>query len=295
MPSQSTVSTLITDLDNTLWDWFEIWYASFRAFLDALVEKTGLAESHWLPEIQSVHERHGTAEYAFVLEELPTICHRYDSSTLLDEFSSVIEAHRTERKRATQLYPTVLDTLTTLKNEGVQIIAFSESLAFYTIRRIRNTGLDGLIDYVYTPPDHGLPDGVELHDVRALPDHHYMLSQTVHCTLPRGMMKPAPEMLQCIAVKHNATKYRTIYIGDNLVKDIHMAQQAEVTDVHAKYGESHNDPRYELLRAVTHWSSAMVEKERLTTIEDISPTYVLNNNFSELKQLFRFVSFDNGD
>ena len=30
---------LVTDLDNTLWDWFEAWYQSFSALVDALVNQ----------------------------------------------------------------------------------------------------------------------------------------------------------------------------------------------------------------------------------------------------------------
>ena len=31
------VSTVVTDLDNTLYDWFEFWFASFGAMLRVLV------------------------------------------------------------------------------------------------------------------------------------------------------------------------------------------------------------------------------------------------------------------
>ena len=33
---------LITDLDNTLWDWFAAWYESFSALLDGLVALSGV-------------------------------------------------------------------------------------------------------------------------------------------------------------------------------------------------------------------------------------------------------------
>ncbi len=34
---------LITDLDNTLWDWFEAWYESFSALLDGLATQIDAA------------------------------------------------------------------------------------------------------------------------------------------------------------------------------------------------------------------------------------------------------------
>jgi hypothetical protein len=46
------VSLLITDLDNTLFDWFGIWHASFSAMLDKTVELSGVPrevlEAEWI-------------------------------------------------------------------------------------------------------------------------------------------------------------------------------------------------------------------------------------------------------
>ena len=39
---KQTVSVVIADLDNTLFDWFEIWYNSFNAMLTSLVDKSGI-------------------------------------------------------------------------------------------------------------------------------------------------------------------------------------------------------------------------------------------------------------
>ena len=41
MPERKSV--VITDLDNTLFDWFEIWYQSFTALLDCLAKDSGRA------------------------------------------------------------------------------------------------------------------------------------------------------------------------------------------------------------------------------------------------------------
>lgn len=38
---------LITDLDNTLGEWFEAWYQSFSALLNGLHEMTALTRSAW--------------------------------------------------------------------------------------------------------------------------------------------------------------------------------------------------------------------------------------------------------
>ncbi len=45
------IDTVITDLDNTLFDWLAPWYAPFRAMLDVLVEESGVPE-----EVRAVPE-----------------------------------------------------------------------------------------------------------------------------------------------------------------------------------------------------------------------------------------------
>ena len=63
-------TVLITDLDNTLFDWFEMWHNSFMAMLDQIAKISGISTEALKPEIKKVHQRHGTSEYAFLIEEL---------------------------------------------------------------------------------------------------------------------------------------------------------------------------------------------------------------------------------
>ena len=62
---------------------------------------------------------------------------------------------RSVRRRVLKLYPNPSsETLKALNAAGVVIAAFTESKAFYTNYRFRKLGLDGLIDYLYSPEDH---------------------------------------------------------------------------------------------------------------------------------------------
>ena len=65
---KKSFSVLITDLDNTLFDWFEIWYQSFNAMLDKIIEISGVDREKLLDEIRSIHQRHRTSEYVFLID-----------------------------------------------------------------------------------------------------------------------------------------------------------------------------------------------------------------------------------
>ncbi|WP_372885592.1 HAD family hydrolase, partial [Shimia sp.] len=160
---------LITDLDNTLFDWVDIWYQSFSAMLNKLTEISGISSEVLIPEIRRVHQQHGTSEYAFLLEELPSLRTKFRGKTVVEECAEAITAYRQARAAALKLYPTVLETLDTLKANGVSVFAYTESMAFYSSYRVRKLDLDGRIDVLFSPMDHDLPRGLTTEDLRKYP------------------------------------------------------------------------------------------------------------------------------
>lgn len=281
---------LVTDLDNTVWDWFEAWHGSFAPMLEELVRASGVSRSILEAEIHEVHQRRGTVEYSNLLDELPSLrnaipaVHASEYLAVWPHYQSALDILRSRRRSSTRLYPGVLDTLTKIKAAGITVIAYTESLAYWTEWRIRHTGLDGIIDVLYSSPDHDLPLGMSTEDLRSRPDDYYGLERTQQRQVPRGVLKPNPEVLLQMLRHHGFRSSQAAYIGDSLMKDITMAQAAGVLDVHAKFGEAQMRPEYDLLRRVTHWPRQDVDREReLTTLNRaILPTYTCERSYSEL-------------
>jgi len=283
------VSVIIADLDNTLFDWFEIWYNSFVAMLTSLVEKSGIPRETLEGEFKKVHQKHGTAEYSFSLQELPSLIKKHPDRDIPNIYAECIQAFRDARRSAMALYPTVLETLCVLRGKGCLLVGYTESKAFYSYYRIKKLGLDGILDYLYSPPDHDIPKHLDLETIRKYNPEQYKFRYTIHRHTPKGELKPSADLLKAIIEEVGADPLRTIYIGDNLMKDVAMAKDASITDVWAKYGVAHKDPRYELLRKVTHWTSADVEREKRLTHHELTPTYTLGNSFGEILHLFEFT------
>ena len=165
------------------------------------------------------------------------------------------------------------------------IAAFTESKAFYTNYRFRKLGLDGLVDYLYSPRDHGMPE--ETIATRYYEADTYSFKHTVHHYTPEGEVKPNPDILLDIVRDLGVLIDEVVYVGDNPLKDVFMAQQAGVTDVHAAYGSSQHKPEYELLRKVTHWTPEMVERERMALKPgSVVASHVLDRNFAQILPLF---------
>lgn len=282
-PSMSSTRTLlVTDLDNTLWDWLHAWHTSFSAMLAELCEATGLPEQTLVDEIRSVHRRRGTTEYSFLLDELPSLRDLAGPDLPSKVFHDAEHARNHWRRASTVLYPNVSSTLNALKAQGVTIAAYTESVAFWTEWRILHTGLDGVIDVLYSSPDHDAPDGASPASRRTLPPERYGLKRTVHRHVPKGVLKPSPAILASILEDMTRSPGETVYVGDSLMKDVAMAQDVGVLDVHARYGESHEREEYELLRRVTHWSEADVARERsISSGREVMPMRAIDD-FADL-------------
>jgi phosphoglycolate phosphatase-like HAD superfamily hydrolase len=275
---------LITDVDNTLLDWQDLWYQTFSAMMDAVLDISGVDPETLYAEASVIHQKYGTSEYSRLLEELPSLRARYGDD-ILTVMAPAIDAFREARRRVLALYPTVADTLDELKKNGVRIAAFTESKAFYTNYRFRKLGLDGLVDVLYSPQDHSVPE--ETVATRHYDADSYAFKHTVHHYTPEGEVKPNPDILLDIVKDLGVSIDEVVYVGDNPLKDVFMAQQAGITDVHAAYGSSQHKPEYELLRKVTHWTPEMVERER-TALKpgSVIPSHVLTENFAQILPLF---------
>lgn len=283
---------LITDLDNTLFDWVELWLNCFSPMLDEIAAISGISRETLIPEIAAVHQKHGTSEYSFLIEELPSLQRILDGRPATEVFARAIEIYREQRSEHLKLYPTVAETLLKIKGRGARIIGYTESMAFYSNYRLRRLGLDGVLDFVFCPRDHLLPEGLGPEDFRRYPAERYELTYTKQEFTPRSSKKPDPVVLNTIISNLGLSKADCVYVGDNLMKDVAMAIDCGIDDVWAKFGQAHKRPEYKLLQEVTHWTPQEVEREqRIREREHVHPTYTLEETYSEILNLFDFADF----
>jgi len=68
---------LISDLDNTLYDWVTFFTASFRSMVSELTVLLQIPESTILDEFKAVHQRYGNSEQTFSILELTSLQRRF--------------------------------------------------------------------------------------------------------------------------------------------------------------------------------------------------------------------------
>lgn len=284
------VKLLITDLDDTIWDWLSMWYNSFNPYFERIQNECNIDREKLIKDFKSLHQKYHTSEVSYAYKELASL--NEESYKIIerdnDDTIGILHQYYRNKKTSLKLYENVRETLNSIKLKGTKIIGFTESNIFYTKYRIKTLNMDGLFDIIYSPEDHEVPENVE----KIYEDNHWNLIHTQIRTLPNKFKKPNSNILLKILEENNTKITEAIYVGDKLDRDIYMANQINLISVHALYGNIIDNDAYELLKKVTHWQDDEVQREiafkkGLKEIK-IKPDYVISN-FIELIKTFNFI------
>jgi phosphoglycolate phosphatase-like HAD superfamily hydrolase len=293
MTAKRKVNFVVTDLDDTIWDWLKMWHNSFEPYLQRISSEFNIDIEVLKNDFKKIHQKYGSSEFSFVFKELETLTEEqkgiFDVATINQK--SILHEYNSLKKYNLSLYDGVIETLKEIKQSGALIVGFTESNAFFTKYRIKHLEIDGLLDCIYAPVDMGVPESVYKH----YSEDYWQPQITEMRYLSKSILKPAPEILEIILKDFNADKDTTIYIGDKLDKDISMANTASVTSVYAKYGHRIETEQYELLRDVTHWTESDVQREKeykLKETQNPIANFTLEKSFKELKNYFSFFPYD---
>lgn len=293
MSEKRKIDFVVTDLDDTLWDWLKMWTNSFTPFINSMSNELNLNLDDLKKSFKKLHQKYHTSEASPFIEELELLSDEHIAKIRHSNngHKSIMHQYNSDKKHNLYLYGGVFETLKFIKDKGGIIVGYTESNSFFTKYRIKHFDVDGIIDRVYAPIDTGVPiDMKKYYD-----DDFWEPRKTEFKYLPKDFKKPDAEILKTILQDYRASRESTIYIGDKLDRDIYMAQQASVTSVYAEYGHLIDSPGYELLRHVTHWTDEDVQREKdfkANYHSNPKPDYVLKSSFKELFNYFEFSTFD---
>lgn len=208
---KQTVRCVVTDLDDTVWDWLTMWHSSFQPYFKRISDEFKIDEKLLKDDFKRLHQEYHTTEASFAYKELTSLTDEQKSKIdqeLSKKKKSILHEYYSNKKNNLNLFPGVLETLQALKAKGVLIVAFTESNAFFTKTRIKNLELDGLIDFIYTPIGSGIPESVEA----VYPESHWEPELTQIRHLSKLDKKPDKEILEIILEDFGVAKSEAIYI-----------------------------------------------------------------------------------
>lgn len=228
---------VVTDLDNTLYAWVDYIVPSLEAMVASLVETTGLPRVRIVQSLKKVYAEHESNEYPFAIQE-SELFSPYEADW--DSFNALVveparRAFVAAREKFLRPYPGVRDTLETLRARGLRVIGLTDAPRNAAELRLKWLKLDGLFDALYTLPAYALPDHVDPEIRRRDAAGHYR-SRAPVVELPRTAEKPSPEGLRRILADFGLRGDEVIYVGDNVKKDMPVAQACGAIGVWAEYG-----------------------------------------------------------
>jgi FMN phosphatase YigB (HAD superfamily) len=275
---------LITDLDNTLYDWVSFFAQSFNAMLEKTIEITGLERELLISEFKQVHQYHGNTEYPFSIFELECIQEHFktsDKKILKQELDEALHSFNSKRKKVLKCYEGVIDTLEKLSNDGVILVAHTEAPVVNSLYRLEKLGIKKYFKHLYAPKDK-FHDQLNESTLKWLKEHEKTLR-----LLTKNELKPNPKLLSDICDQEGVKLSEAVYIGDSIVKDISMANEAGISSVWAEYGKQHSPDFWSILVSITHWTTEDVKKEESMkkALSTTKPDYSVQN-FSDLTDIF---------
>jgi phosphoglycolate phosphatase len=243
------IDLVVTDLDDTLYDWVGWYTAGLAVLADAVAGCVGVSADRVLDELRPIHVARGTVEDVEAILVLPAVLARWpDPATARRELAPAFEAHAHATAEPPRLHPGVRESLARMRRGGVRVVAFTDAPAARACDRLRALDLFDALDRVYVaaPTDE--------RDVRLV-------------TLDPPLGKPHPRALHEICVREGIHVAGTLVIGDSLARDVALAQRAGAWSAFAAYGSEHEPASWERLCRVSHFPAAEIARAQAADID----------------------------
>lgn len=275
-------AAILTDLDNTIYNWVDYFAPSFRAMVHVLARRTSVDEEAIVNDFRRVFNQHGSVEYAFSVQEL-RLCHDLSEPEVADLVRVAKGAFSRVREKNLKVYPGVKETLRWAKEERIAVIAVTNSPIFPARMRLRQLKVDGLFTGIAAWEGFEIPD----EDPWAQPvrvreaNGGWRTKLGTEWTFGKDQLKPSPEMYRTVLAELGLDPSKVWVVGDSLHKDIAPALEVGANGVWAKYGLRFEEKNFATLLSITDWSNDRIAK---TYSENaVEPTSVIET-FADMRQ-----------
>jgi phosphoglycolate phosphatase-like HAD superfamily hydrolase len=291
---------LITDIDNTLFDWISYYAHCYGGLIKHLSEKFVIPYDLLVAESAMVFESHGSIEYPFVVQELPSIAEKFKHS--MDELLS--QAVQPARQVFLEIaksemvpYPGVTETLRRFKEHGVKLVALTDAPRYVAMWKLNKLNLLHFYDAVYGLPDPKIPinsSGEAMVHPSILVKHlrGWDFGYSGHMrTLPEHYEKPDPKGLKTVLMDFGLDEptidRKSIYwVGDNPRKDVYMGHQLGLTTIWAQYGVRFDAQQKKIIDAFSSPRTLHRNASFAKTLQvEVTPDLTIQS-FSELQKFF---------
>lgn len=251
MAQRPQPALLVVDIDNTLFDWVRYYVHAFEALMGRVESEIGTPYAVLAEEAKAVFIAHGSIEYPFVVQELPSVM-AYYGDRIDAMLAEVVGPAREAFNRAAGLYlkpySGVPETMALLRerHRGVPLVALTDAPRYVAMWKLNKLGLLPFFDAVYGLPDPRLPTSegrvkvdpeILLKHVR---QHNFGFAGKIRI-LPDDYEKPGTKGLKTVLMDFDLDekaeeRARVYWVGDNERKDVMLGRRLGVKTIWASYG-----------------------------------------------------------
>lgn len=280
---------MITDLDNTLYDWVAWYAAALRAMVGRAADVLGCDPDRLVVELRAAYAARGSVEEPRALLDLPAVHRRFrDRNAAGRALEPALQAFAQPHPESLAIFPGVVDSLRRLASLGIPVVGHTEATAANAVRRLRLLRLEDRIAALFAGTSHrpreSTSDGAPLPGAIS-PAPAFEVRQ-----LGPTLAKPDPQTVRTICKHMGVTPNAVLYVGDNLERDVAMARKAGAWAAWARFGTQHSPEDWARLVSVTHWTAAQVRRAEDPRPSPKHPPHaVLHRSFAEVFDHFAFV------
>src|ERR1041384_2134197 len=266
---------IITDLDNTIYNWVDYFAPCFRAMVHALARETNETEDDLIASFCQVYELHGSVEYAFSVQEL-SILPDSTEAEIAKRVRIAKGAFKRVRDKRLEPYPTVGKTLHWLRSQGDRIVAVTNAPVGYAYKRLSKLRIVNLFDGIGGKLDYDVPTSKVTEKILGKSAEGFFTPTIFAWAFENDELKPGHKGYARVIRDLNITADRVWVVGDNTQRDLAPAIKLGATGIWARYGENVDKKNLDTILRLTSW-----RKEKIMS-EPLDAPFMEINDFSEL-------------
>jgi FMN phosphatase YigB (HAD superfamily) len=281
---------IITDLDNTMYNWVDFFSPSFRGMLHALNERTGVSEELLQTQFRSLFQIHGSLEYEPASHEIEAFS-AYNEEELKKLNRVIFGAFRKVWGAKLKLYDGALTFLDWCNDHSVNVIALTNAPLSVVSRRLRQLRINHYFSALAAPNTLIQRSSMEilsfndeqpsLFNEKDTKQNHvtdYLHTALLHhrqiYALSGEEIKPSSSGYKRILADWQDSNTLVYAIGDSLKKDLAPAYSLGIKTVWAKFGTEIEQKNLNTLLNITPWN---LEEIKITYDQQFEPDATAQN------------------
>jgi FMN phosphatase YigB (HAD superfamily) len=273
---------LISDLDNTLYNWMDFFAPSFRGMVHALSREMKIDEETLYEQFKKVFSKTGSVEYSYSIQEIDA-CKDLSDAEVQKLVNLGRGAFRRVRQRNLVPYEGVIETLKWATDNAIKIIGISNAPLFHVMRRLTNLHIDKYFFGLGAWEGNFMPRNKFATQIEEkVKNNSYRSRVKKSWEFTNDELKPSSAGYKKVISDLNIDISNVYVIGDSLAKDIEPAMDLGAIGIWAKYGLDFQTKNYETILRISPWTDKHQEEAYKQFTKE--PDFTVNS-FLELKNI----------